>query len=72
MQYRPGASPFDCDSLYIQGTRRLYVLNAYCSRQCLQRHEDHFYPYPARTLVRDSRFSHNGLWNDPSNSTAHF
>ena len=29
MQYRPGASPFDCDSLYIQGTRRLYVLNAY-------------------------------------------
>jgi hypothetical protein len=24
----PGASPFYCDSLYIQGAQRLYVLNA--------------------------------------------
>lgn len=29
MLSRPGASPFSCDSLYIQGAQRLYVLNAY-------------------------------------------
>jgi hypothetical protein len=72
----PGASPFYCDALYIQGAQRLYVLNVYVHDNACNGMNigagDHSYPYPARTLIRDSTFSHNGLWNDPSNSKANF
>jgi hypothetical protein len=72
----PGGNPFYCDALYIQGAQQLYVLNAYVHDNACNGLNvgagDHAYPYPARTLIRDSTFSHNGLWDSSSNSKANF
>jgi hypothetical protein len=72
----PGGNPFYCDALYVQGAQQLYILNAFVHDNACNGMNvgagDHAYPYPARTLIRDSTFSHNGLWNSSSNSKANF
>jgi hypothetical protein len=67
---------FYCDSLYIQGSQQLYVINPYvhdngCNGMNIGA-GDHAYPYRARTLIRDGVFSHNGLWNNINNSKSNF
>lgn len=68
--------PFYSDSLYIQGAQQLYVLRAYSHDNSTNGMNigagDHGYCWQAKTLIRDSVFSHNGQWNDPQNSKANY